>query len=107
MEINKSSSSLFNTLEKVYSDLDSIESASSIIEIRGKIKELISYIEEHALENPNIFNDVLLSKIKETHGVKPQLNSNLYILYRNLQQNKLSLKEAKKLYSTYLKEFCD
>lgn len=94
-----------NIIQKLHVDLKYIDSLSSTSEIRKKISDLINFIDDETLNNRNVFEEIINLKIKETSGTNPELNAQLYILYRNLNQNKIPLQEARRLYKIYLKEY--
>lgn len=96
-----------NIIEKIHRDLKYIDSLSSVSDMKEKINEMIRFIDDETLNNKGIFEEIIGLKLKETANKNPELNTHLYILYRNLNQNKISIQEAKKIYKIYLKEYQD
>lgn len=91
-------------LEKIKSDLKEIEGSSSMVEIKEKIHELMDFMNCETPDNRSVLEDMIYSRLLETRGVNPELNTYLYILYRNFTQNKISMQEAERLYIQYSKE---
>jgi hypothetical protein len=92
-------------VKKIHSQLEEMEHITSLHELKGKIHELIMFIDEETSSDKEAFEEMIYSKIKETSGVNPDLNIHLYMLYRNLTQNKITLNEAQKVYEMYLTEY--
>lgn len=92
-------------LKIIQSELKDIETLNSSFEIKDRIHKLLDFIDQETLNNRTVFQEMLYSKIKETNGKNPELNTYLYLLYRNLIEDKITIQEAKKLYEMYLKEY--
>lgn len=95
----------FRILEIIQSELKEIETLNSVYEVKDRIHKLLDFIEQETLNNKTVFEEELYSKIKETNGINPELNTYLYLLYRNLAEDKISIHEARRLYEMYLKEY--
>lgn len=95
----------FKLIEKIKDELEEVEALQSIYEIKKRVNDMIRYIEEETEENTSTLSDKIYLKVKETSRTNPELNTSLYLLYRNLIQGKISAHEAKKLYGMYLKEY--
>ncbi len=59
---------------------------------------------ESELNYDNIsLKEKISSKMKETKNSDPNMNANLYILYRNLVNGRITEEEALELYNMYIK----
>jgi hypothetical protein len=105
MNKSYSENSSIRILQKVQSQLKQIEDMGSVQEIKKEIHELLGFIEQESMENKAVLEEMIHIKIKETSGVNPEVNTYLYLLYRNLIQDKVSINEAQKLYKMYVKEY--
>ncbi|MBL4938041.1 hypothetical protein JK636_20220 [Clostridium sp. YIM B02515] len=92
-------------IEKVYAELKNIEIDCTDYIIKEKIHNLVDLVEKETLENKTIFIEMVKSKVKETRGVNSELNTYFYLLYRNLTEGRIGIKEAQTLYDMYIKEF--
>jgi hypothetical protein len=92
-------------IKRIKDELKEMDNITSINEIKGKIHGLLDYIEDEISSDKEAFEDMIYLKVKETSGINPDLNTHLYMLYRNLTQNKISLHEAQKIYQMYLTEY--
>lgn len=91
-------------VEKIYKELKNIEIDCSDYIVKEKLHNLIDLIEKETLENKIIFTEMIRAKVKETRGVNSELNTYFYLLYRNITEGKISMKEAQTLYDMYVKE---
>jgi Tol biopolymer transport system component len=89
-------------VNKINDKLKEMEHMTSLQEIKGKIHKLIDFIEEETASDKEAFEEMIYSKVKETNGKNSDLNTHLYMLYRNLIQNKITLHEAQKIYEMYM-----
>lgn len=105
MNNSKIDKSTLKILEKVQAKLKEIELLCIDCEAKEKIHNLIDFIEEETSENKTFLAEMIYNKVKETRGISPELNTYFYLLYRNLEQDKVSLEEAHRLYDMYVKEF--
>jgi hypothetical protein len=104
MDDSKSKSSTLKVLEEVKNKLSEIELYCLDYTTKEKVHNLISFIEDETTNSKTVFADMIYDKVKETHGVSSELNINFYLLYRNLQQDKISLEAARRLYDMYVKD---
>jgi hypothetical protein len=105
MNNSKTDKSMLKILEKVQNKLKEMELSCPDYETKEKLLNLIDFIEEETSDSKTIFAEMVYNKVKETRGVSSELNTYFYLLYRNLEQDKVSLEEAQKLYNMYVKEF--
>lgn len=104
MHPNESNHYTQSMIKKIQNDLKEIELSCLDYSIKEKISKLLDYIEQETTNNRELFTETLLSKIKLTRGLNPELNTKLYILYRNLTNDKVSFEAARDLYEMYTKE---
>lgn len=105
MTRNDFDSATFRIIEKTKEGLIDVEELSSIVEIKQKLRQIISFIDEETTSNKIIFSEKLYWKVKETRNSNPKLNTCLYMLYRVLMEGKVSLIEAQRMYNMYLVEY--
>jgi hypothetical protein len=105
MSIKNSESMAFKIILRIKNELQDIEAMDSAREIKGKILDVLKFIDEDVFESKKMLLDVIHDKIKETRDRKPDLNTQLYILYRNLAEEKITPEEAQKLYEMYIMEY--
>lgn len=104
MNSSKIDKSALKILEKVQNRLKELEAFCIDYDTKEKIHNLIDFIEDETSENKVVLAEMIYNKVKETRGVSPELNTYFYLLYRNLEQDKVSLEEAHRLYDMYVKE---
>lgn len=92
-------------IEKIQLELKNIEIICSDYVAKEKIHMLLELIELETEENKMILSELIQDKIRETRGVNSELNTNFYMLYRKLCENKISILEAKEIYEMYSKEY--
>lgn len=95
----------FEIINKIRKELDEIYGLTSANEIRQRIHKLIMVIDDETLNNKSVVMEKIYCKVKETNGVNERLNGYLYLLYRNLEKGKISIKEAERLYNMYISEY--
>lgn len=90
--------------------MDKIRSRAKAIKLISKDRQVIKIAEEimqiagaEIDENSLDIMGKIEKKMKETKFTDPDLNANLYILYRNLMDKKISEKDAEELYEMYSK----
>ena len=91
-------------IEKIQQELKNIDSICTDYLVNERIHNLLEFIEKETSENKGIFTEMILSKIKETRRTNPELNTDFYLLYRNVIEGKITMKEAQVLYDMYVKE---
>lgn len=92
-------------IEKIQLELKEIEFISTEYIVKERINKLLKLIELETEENKSVLLKLIQCKISETRGVNSELNTNFYLLNRNLMENKISVMEAKATYEMYVKEF--
>lgn len=89
-----------NKIKSKANEIKLISRDKQVIKIAEEIMSLVSAeIDKNSL---NIMQKVEL-KMKETKFTNPDLNANLYILYRNLMDKKISEEDGEELYEMYSK----
>lgn len=101
---SKNENSILKVLQEVHAKLKAIELDCTDFGTKEKIHKLINYIEEENLNSKKVLAEMIYAKVKETRSVSSELNTYFYLLYRNLEQGKVSVEEAHKLYDMYVKE---
>jgi hypothetical protein len=105
MNNSKVDKSTLKVLEKVQAKLKEIELQCIDYETKEKLSSLIDFIDGETSDSKTVFTEMIYNKVKETRGISSELNTYFYLLYRNLEQDKVSLEEAHRLYDMYVKEF--
>ncbi|WP_251860498.1 hypothetical protein [Clostridium sp. Marseille-Q2269] len=91
-------------MTKMLSELKDIQTLSSERLLQQKIDLLIKYVDNMLkYKDDEPFEDTIYKKMKEVRLDNPELNSKLYILYRNLSDGKISEEDARILYDVYIK----
>lgn len=89
--------------EKIISQLEDIKILTCDEMVKLKIENLIGYIKSSSeVKNEITFKDILHEKVKETQNKDPELHLKLYMLYRELENDKINVKSAQELYEAYL-----
>jgi hypothetical protein len=91
-------------LDKIREELLIIGMSCSEYQVKEKILNLIDLIENETSNNRMILIDMIYSKVRETKGRNSDLNARFYMLYRNLNEEKISIQEAQDIYDMYVKE---
>jgi|GEM_PF-2729923 len=92
-------------IEKIQLELKEIELISTEYAVKERLHKLLELIEFETEENKTVLSKLIQCKISETRGVNSELNTNFYLLNRNLMENRISVMEAKATYEMYVKEF--
>lgn len=96
------------SVEKIKSRIKAIKLMSKDKEISKLAVEVIELLENEIKENSITLMEKIELKMKETKFSDPELNANLYMVYRNLMDDKISEKDAEEIYELYVKsEFFD
>ncbi len=93
-------------------DIEKIKNKLNIVKLlvedsyaKEKVQEVLDIIiKEDAEDEPVSIQDIIYEKMKETKSTNPDLNAELYMLYRKLQDNKIGPEEALSLYKAYTSE---
>jgi hypothetical protein len=102
---NNSASLTLKFIEKIKIQLKEIEELNSASEMRNRIKILLKCIDDETVGDKSTFLEIIYCKLKDTKGNNPQLNTSLYLLYRNLVDDRISIQEAQKLFNMYINEY--
>lgn len=104
MSNNNSENSALKIIERIQSELREVELMCSQHIIKEKLHKLLDYIDTEIGDNRIILADKIYTKVKETKHISPELNTNFYLLYRNLVNDKITIQEAQNIYDMYVKE---
>ncbi|MBK1812930.1 hypothetical protein JHL18_20105 [Clostridium sp. YIM B02505] len=93
-------------------DIESIETKLNIIKLlivdqyaKGKVDEILNIInKEEVVDKKVSIDEIIYDKMNEAKGIDPELNANLYVLYRKLQDKRIDPLEAMRLYEIYTNE---
>lgn len=93
---------------KITSELKEMEilAVDGVVKIKiQKLLEYINSISKASDEKP--CEEMLHEKMKESKIKNPELHIKLYVLYRDLQNDKVSEYDAKRMYEDYLQMYPD
>lgn len=90
-------------LTKIQSRAIAIKLASKDRQIIKEAEDILEIINAQLKENSLSLLEKIDKKMKETKLADPELNANLYILYRNLSDGKISEQDADALFELYVK----
>lgn len=89
--------------------ISKIQSRAKAIKVISKDKQVLKEAEEILQIVESIFNDNTMTlvekvekKMRETKFTDPEMNANLYILYRKLSDGKISQQDASALFEMYI-----
>lgn len=102
---NSSADFALRVIEKIKTELKEIKELNSAYEMRNRINMLLKYIDDDTTGDKSAFLDIIFIKLKEAKDINPQLNASLYLLYRNLSDDKITIQEAQKLFDMYINEY--
>lgn len=91
-------------IEQVKAKLVEIEEACDKDELKDKVSRLISFINNNILKYDMKKKDVeklIYDMMVEVKYKDKELNTNLYILYQDLKNNRITLERAIELFNTY------
>lgn len=89
-----------DSVQKLVVGLREIKLMSDLLSIRKKANELLKIFEEEKKkEDETPLDEIIYKKMKET--TDGELNVKLYMLYRKLQDGKVSEREARRLFELY------
>lgn len=71
--------------------------------LKKQITEMLSMLENELSYDDLSLEDRILKKMKETKSSDPEMNANLYILYRNLTNGRITQRQALELFNMYSK----
>lgn len=90
-------------IEKVRNGLSTIKVTSREKDIRKEAERLFNLLEEEISTNSLPLEERILKKMRETKTTDPDMNANLYILHRKLQNGQISEKQALEMFEMYVK----
>ncbi|APM38534.1 hypothetical protein [Clostridium kluyveri] len=90
-------------VDKIILGLKSIKVSTTNKVIVENIEKLLNLLKKELDEESIPLKDRILEKMKETKGIDPDMNANLYILYRNLDNEHITEQQAQELFDTYVK----
>jgi ASC-1-like (ASCH) protein len=102
---NNSASFTLKIIDKIKIELKEIEELNSYSEMKKRIRMLLKCIDDDTIGDKSAFLEIIYCKLKESKDSNPKLNTSLYLLYRNLIDDRISIQEAQKLFSMYIAEY--
>lgn len=90
-------------IDKLILGLKSIKVSTTNKTLVKDIERLLKLLNDELREDSIPLKDKILDKMKETKGIDPELNANLYILYRNLDNGYINEEQAQELFGAYVK----
>lgn len=90
-------------IDKIILGLKSIKVSTTNKVIIKDVEKLLDLLKKELSEESVPLKDRILEKMKETKGIDPDMNANLYILYRNLDNGHITERQAQELFNTYVK----
>lgn len=91
------------SVDKIKSRVKAIKLMSKDKEISKLANEVIELLEHEIEENSISLMEKIELKMRESKFSDPELNANLYMVYRNLMDDKISEKDAEEMYQLYVK----
>ncbi|CAB1241963.1 hypothetical protein ACFHWD_06030 [Clostridium sp. MT-14] len=92
-----------NCIDMLISGLKNIKISSREKSIKKEAEKMLNLIEEELYKRNISLKQKILEKMKETKSTDPNMNANLYILYRNLDSGQISEEQALELFKMYVK----
>lgn len=89
-------------LIKIKSRAQTIKSLCKDKTLIKEAEEILDLVNKELNKDTETVMEKIERKMRETKGVNPDLNANLYILHRNLTNNKITKEDALALYKMYL-----
>jgi hypothetical protein len=90
-------------IDKIKSGLNNIRLITKEKAIKKEAEELINLLRENDNRNILSLEEKIFEKMKETKNSDPDMNANLYILYRKLVNKQISEQQALQLFEMYVK----
>ncbi len=91
------------SIDKLISGLKSIRITTREKATRKEVDKLLDLLQEDLNQKNIPLKEQILEKMKESKGVDPNLNANLYILYRNLDSGRITEEQAFELFQMYVR----
>ena len=90
-------------IEKIRTELKIIKVNTNNRNFKKDVSKLLDMLESELNYDNISLKEKIFSKMKETKNSDPNMNANLYILYRNLVNGRITEEEALELYNMYIK----
>ena len=90
-------------IQKIKMGLKTIKLNEKNKNLKKEASEMPNMIDKELSDDSESLEEKILEKMKETKKSDPDMNANLYILYRNLVDNKISEERPLRLSSMYVK----
>lgn len=90
------------TLTKIQSRATGIKLISKDKQVIKEAQDILEMIDKELQDNSLSLIEKINKKMKETKLSDPELNANLYILYRKLSDGKISEQDASELFERYV-----
>lgn len=90
-------------IDKLILGLKSIKVSTTNKFVMKEVEKLLSLLKDELNRDDIPLKDRILEKMKETKGLDPDMNANLYMLYRNLDNGHINEEQARELFETYVK----
>ncbi|WP_315114316.1 hypothetical protein [uncultured Clostridium sp.] len=87
---------------KIQSRAIAIKLTSKDRQVIKEAEEILEIIENILKDNTLTLNEKIEKKMRDTKFSDPEMNANLYILYRKLSDGKISPKDAEALFQLYI-----
>lgn len=72
---------------------------------KEKVEEVLTIINKDKTNDEAVsIEELIYNKMKETKSTNPEMNADLYVIYRKLQEEKIDPAEAMRLYKIYISE---
>ncbi|WP_446897161.1 hypothetical protein ACSVC9_09030 [Clostridium sp. LBM24168] len=90
-------------IDRIVSGLKTIKISENNKMIKKQISDMLNMLESQLNYENLSLEDKILKKMKETKSSDPDMNANLYILYQNLVNGRISEEQALDRYNLYVK----
>lgn len=90
-------------INKIKTELKVIKVNTRDKNLKRELTGLLDMLENELNYDGVSLKEKIMDKMKETKNSDPNMNANLYILYRNLVNGRISDEQALELYNMYVK----
>lgn len=90
-------------IDKIKAGLHTIRLTTKDKNIKKEAEILVQLLENETNSGGISLEEKIFQKMKETKGVDPDMNANLYILHRKLVNGQISEQHALELFQSYVK----
>lgn len=90
-------------IDRILSGLKTIKINEKNKLIRRQVSDMLNMLDTELNYGNLSLEEKILKKMKETKGSDPDMNANLYILYQNLVNGRISKEQALDRYNLYVK----